>query len=74
MRLALSGLGRGQQHVRAVDRIEAKQLGWRMEGCLPCHPIYVGCALIIPMIIQTMRYDLKLWIGFLHESATYPPA
>jgi hypothetical protein len=20
------------------------------------------------------RYDLKLWIGTLHESATYPPA
>jgi len=20
------------------------------------------------------RYDLKLWIGSLHESATYPPA
>jgi hypothetical protein len=22
----------------------------------------------------TLRYDLKLWIGTLHESATYPPA
>jgi RimJ/RimL family protein N-acetyltransferase len=21
-----------------------------------------------------LRYDLKLWIGSLHESATYPPA
>jgi hypothetical protein len=23
---------------------------------------------------NTTRYDLKLWIGSLHESATYPPA
>ena len=23
---------------------------------------------------QQARYDLKLWIGSLHESATYPPA
>ena len=23
---------------------------------------------------RTRRYDLKLWTGTLHESATYPPA
>jgi hypothetical protein len=27
------------------------------ENCLPCHPILVGCALIIPMIIQTILLD-----------------
>jgi hypothetical protein len=27
-----------------------------------------------PYEIRVRRYDLKLWIGTLHESATYPPA
>jgi hypothetical protein len=35
------------------------------------HVLYLlgrGCVADAP------RYDLKLWIGFLRESATYPPA
>jgi hypothetical protein len=43
--------------VRAVDWIEAKQMGMRVEGCLPCHPILCRMPLIIPMIIQTIRLD-----------------
>jgi len=27
-----------------------------------------------PVLARELRYDLKLWIGFLRESATYPPA
>jgi hypothetical protein len=26
-------------------------------GSLPCHPIFIGCALIIPLIIQTILLD-----------------
>jgi hypothetical protein len=47
-RLALSRLGRDQQRVRVVDRIEAKQPGWRIEGCLPWHPILCRMALDHP--------------------------
>jgi hypothetical protein len=25
-------------------------------------------------VLLAARYDLKLWTGTLHESATYPPA
>ena len=39
--------GRGWQPVRAVEWIEAKQMGLRVGSCLPCHPISVGCVLII---------------------------
>ena len=38
---------------------------WTMRGCL-----VIRCALLG----TAARYDLKLWIGFLRESATYPPA
>jgi hypothetical protein len=36
--------GLGQRS--AVDWIEAKQMEWRVEGCLPCHPIFFRTALI----------------------------
>jgi hypothetical protein len=30
--------------------------------------------LFTPRLLAGKRYDLKLWTGALHESATYPPA
>ncbi len=30
--------------------------------------------LLNELVVTVERYDLKLWTGTLHESATYPPA
>jgi hypothetical protein len=30
--------------------------------------------LVVNLAVSVTRYDLKLWTGTLHESATYPPA
>jgi hypothetical protein len=43
--------------VRAVDWIEAKQMGWRIDDACLAIRFSVGCALIIPMIIQTILLD-----------------
>jgi hypothetical protein len=40
-----------------VDWIEAKQMGLRVEAACLAIRFSVGCALIIPMIIQTIRLD-----------------
>jgi hypothetical protein len=68
----------GYQHLRLADRQDGRRV-WAVEGT-------GGYGAGLTRFLQrrrapgktnreiNARYDLKLWIGSLRESATYPPA
>jgi uncharacterized membrane protein YqjE len=63
--LAVSRQGQiADRFTRSIDQLGSSRVEQRLGG------IY-GLERIAK---ESSRYDLKLWIGFLRESATYPPA
>jgi len=48
-------------------------IGWIVAGSL-ASGLVAALLLATAPFIPAERYDLKLWTGTLHESATYPPA
>jgi hypothetical protein len=54
--VAAKGSPKPPQYVAPAQVPSARQRR-QAENCLPCHPISMGCALIIRLIIQTIRRD-----------------
>ena len=58
-----------------MPRLDGVQATARIRSQLPEVQVVVfSSAEGAGMGVVARRYDLKLWIGSLHESATYPPA
>jgi hypothetical protein len=67
-RSQLQGLADGA----AVKDRTAARVAWSVWAA-SC--IVLVLSVVLSIQVETVpRYDLKLWTGALHESATYPPA